>query len=129
LIAGVGYAWRRVRGSPPQERLRPVAPILAALAFAGLAVWFGFGFIAEIVRAAERGGGEVVYGMPTIMVVLAQVPCVLAALTLVIVLSSVRAWRRKWWSLPGRMCFSLIALSAFCLIALLVHWSYLPARY
>jgi len=32
--------------------------------FVGLSMWFGFGFIAVTNRAAERGGGEIVYGMP-----------------------------------------------------------------
>jgi CubicO group peptidase (beta-lactamase class C family) len=129
LIAGVRYARRRLRGKPPQERHRPLAPVLAALGFAVLATWFGFGFIAETVRAAERGGGEVVYGMPAVMAVLARVPWVLAALAVVIAMSSLRSWRRRWWSLAGRVCFSLIALSTLLLLALLAHWSYLPARY
>src|SRR5689334_14585731 len=64
-----------------------VLAVGAAVCFSVLAVWFGFGFIAVSNRAAERGGGEIAYGLPRAMQILAYAPVALAVLSAVLLLS------------------------------------------
>jgi CubicO group peptidase (beta-lactamase class C family) len=100
--------------------------VAAAVAFTALGLWFGFGLIAASNRAAERGGGELVYGLPTAMRVLSYAPGVIAVITIVMVVATVLAWRRRWWSLPGLVMFSVITLNAIAFVAILVRWGYFP---
>ena len=90
---------------------------------------FAFRFIAPTVRAVASGGGEIIYALPFRMVILAQIPWVLAALLVMMVFWSVQAWRSAWWSLAGRLCYTAVLVSASLSVALLVHWRYLPAHY
>ena len=100
--------------------------IAAAVAFTALGLWFGFGLIAASNRAAERGGGELVYGLPTAMRVLSYAPSVIAAITIVMFVATFIAWRRRWWSLPGLVLYSVITINAIAFVAILVRWGYFP---
>ena len=131
IVAGI--VWLVRRRTRLVARLRPSlgtsgrGPAVAAAAtFVALAMWFGFGFIAVSNRAAERGGGEIVYGVPLSMRVLAWAPAALAALAIVMVVATVLGWRRRWWSIPGLLIFTTIAANALLLVAILVHWGYFP---
>ena len=97
-----------------------------AVAFVAVGLWFGFGFIAQTNRSAERGGGELIYGMPPLMQLLAWAPIVLATLAALLVLATVVAWGRRWWSVPGTLLFTVITLNAVAFVALLVRWGYFP---
>jgi len=100
--------------------------VAAAVAFTVLAVWFGFGFIAASNRAAERGGGEIVYGLPPMMRILAWAPLAMAFLAAILVATAILAWRRRWWSIPGLLIFTTISVNALVFVAILVHWGYFP---
>lgn len=100
--------------------------IAAAVAFVAMALGFGFGFIAVSNRAAERGGGEIVYGLPLSMRVLAWTPAAIAVATVVLVVAMLVGWRRRWWSIPGLLLFSTITVNALLFVALLVRWGYFP---
>ena len=131
VIAGVVWMVRRRRPVPLQRnRATPSAvralAVAAAAASTAIAVWFGFGFIAASNRAAERGGGELVYGLPTTMRVLAWAPSVLAVLTMLLILSAVVGWRRRWWSVPGRLLYTVIAINVGLFVVILVRWGYFP---
>lgn len=96
------------------------------MCFTALGVWFGFGFIAVSNRAADRGGGEIIYGLPTGMRVLAYAPSVIAVLTAVLLIATLLGWRRRWWSIAGRVLFTVIAINAVLFTAILVRWGYFP---
>ena len=98
----------------------------AAAAFVALAVGFGFGFIAVSNRAAERGGGEIVYGLPLSMRVLAFAPAAIAVLAVLLVVATVVGWRKRWWSIPGLLLFTTITVNALLFVAILVRWGYFP---
>ena len=100
--------------------------MIAAVAFTALAVWFGFGFIAVSNRAAERGGGEIVYGLPVAMRVLAYAPLAIAVLAAVLVVAMILGWQRRWWSIPGTLIFITITANALLFVAILVRWGYFP---
>jgi len=125
--------WLARRRTPLVARLRPAASrgwrataVTAAVGFIALALAFGFGFIAQTNRAAERGGGELIYGLPMAMRVLAYAPAVLAALAALLVVAVIVGWRRRWWSIPGLLLFTIVATNAALFVALIVRWGYFP---
>ena len=131
LVAGVVWLVRRrtrlaTRVQPTLGRTWRGPAAGAAVAFVAIGLWFGFGFIAATTRAAERGGGEIVYGMPPVMRLLAWAPIVLAALAAVLVLAALVGWRRRWWSIPSLLLFTVITVNAVLFAAILVHWGYFP---
>jgi len=131
VVAGIVWLVRRrsrlvARLRSPLGRTWRSVAVAAAIAFAALGTWFGFGFIAVTNRAAERGGGEIVYGMPPVMQLLAWAPVAIAALTAVLVVATVIGWRRRWWSIPGAVLFTVITVNAALFVALLVRWGYFP---
>ena len=131
VVAGIVWLIRRrtrlvTRLRSPLGRT-PRAKVLAgAVLFVAVALWFGFGFIAQTNRAAERGGGELVYGIPPMMQLLAWAPLVLATLAALLVAATLVAWRRRWWSVPGMLLFTVVTLNAVAFVALLVRWGYFP---
>jgi CubicO group peptidase (beta-lactamase class C family) len=131
IVAGV--VWLVRRRTPLVARLRPdsshgwrATAVTAAVGFITLALAFGFGFIAQTNRAAERGGGELIYGLPSTMRMLAYAPAVLAALAALLVIAVIVGWRRRWWSIPGLLLFTIIAANAALFVALIVRWGYFP---
>jgi hypothetical protein len=51
---------------------------------------------------------------------------VLGALAVVLVVAAVVGWRRRWWSVPGRLIYLVIAANAVLFVAILVRWGYFP---
>ena len=130
IVAGVIWWLRRRRPSGRRVAASTGAPraiaVGVAVSAAALAAWFTFGFIATSNRAAEGGGGELVYGLPQSMQLLAWAPSLLAVLTALVVLATVVGWRRRWWSIPGRLLYTVIALNIVLFFAILVRWGYFP---
>jgi CubicO group peptidase (beta-lactamase class C family) len=124
---------RRAKRRPPpaplaaSRRRRQRWAIGAAAAFAVATIAFGFGFLARSVRLLETA--ELLYGLPAGMKALAWMPFLIVALAVVLCVLSVRAWRKRYWGLAGRLYFVAIALDAVVMVAVLVRWSYLPASY
>ena len=130
IIAGIVWLVRRrtrfvARLHEPLGAGRRYA-VFVACAYTALAVWFGFGFIAATNRAAGQGGGEIVYGLPRVMQILAWAPIALAVLTVVLLVAMVVGGMRRWWSIPGLITYTLITLNAVLFVAILVHWGYFP---
>jgi hypothetical protein len=131
ILAGIVWLARRrsrliahVRASTGRAKRRYA--VAAAVAFSALATWFGFGFIAMTNRAAERGSGEIFYGLTPMMRVLAWAPGALGLLAIMIVAATVVGWRRRWWSIPSLLLYTAIAINAVLFVALLVRWGYFP---
>lgn len=131
IVAGI--VWLVRRRTRLVARLRtPVATtwralaVIAAVAFTALAIWFGFGFIAVSNRAAERGGGEIVYGLPPAMQILAYAPIAIAVLAAFLMLATIVGWQRRWWSIPGTLIYITITANALLFVAILVRWGYFP---
>jgi CubicO group peptidase (beta-lactamase class C family) len=130
IIAGIVWLVRRrtkfVAHLHPAPSTSRVYAVVAAVLFIAIGTAFGFGFIAQTNRAAERGGGDLIYGLPTNMQVLAYAPVTIAILACVLVVAAFVGWRRRWWSVPGSLTFMLIAVNAVLYVALVVRWGYFP---
>jgi CubicO group peptidase (beta-lactamase class C family) len=131
IMAGIVWLVRRrsrlvAHVRPPTGRTKRGYAVAAAVAFSALAAWFGFGFIAMTNRAAERGSGEIFYGLTPLMRVLAWAPVTLGLLAVIIVAATLVGWRRRWWSIPSLLLYTTIAINAVLFVALLVRWGYFP---
>jgi len=132
IVAGIVWLIRRrtrfvaeLRPKTLGARWRVLA-IIAAIVSTALTLSFGFGFIAATNRAAERSGGEIIYGLPPVMQVLAWAPAALAGLAAILVVATLVGWRRRWWSIPGLVLFTVIEASSLLFVAILIHWGYFP---
>jgi hypothetical protein len=125
--------WLARRRGPWVAELRPRPParwragaVGVSIAFTALAACFGFGFVAASDRAAELGGGDIIDGPPVATRLLEWAPPVLTVLAVALVVAAVVGWRGRWWSLPGRLIYTVIAIDAVLFVALLVRWGYFP---
>lgn len=131
VVAGILWLIRRRPATLHRAPATSTSPwrapaVAAAVTSTALALWFGFGFIAASNRAAERGGGDLIYGLPPTMQLLAWAPSVLAVLAALLVIAAVVAWRRRWWSLLGRGIYAIIAINIALFVSILVRWGYFP---
>lgn len=131
IVAGIVWLVRR-RTRFVAELRRPLGrtmrgpAVAAAVCFVALALWFGFGFIAITNRAAERGGGEIIYGLPPLMRVLGWAPIALAVLAAILLIAMIVGGSRRWWSIPGLLIFTVVTMNAILFVAILVRWGYFP---
>lgn len=124
--AAVAHWLRRRRGGP-----RPTVrwiPWTAALGFCVLWGVFGFGFIARSTRMFESATG-LVLGVGADMRWLSWLPYVMTPLGLLVTLYALVAWRRRYWDVVRRAEYSFVAGAAMLVIAFLLRWNYLPARF
>jgi hypothetical protein len=99
-----------------------------ALLFLVLWLWFGFGFIARSVRMFQNGTG-LVLGVSAGMRAMALMPFAMAILTGLLAVFTAMAWRRRWWDVTRRGLMTLYVGGAFAVVAFLIRWNYLPARF
>jgi CubicO group peptidase (beta-lactamase class C family) len=131
IVAGIVWMVRRrtrwvTRVRAPVAATWRALAVVASVAFSAVAVCFAFGFIAATNRAAERGAGEIFYGMQPAMRALAYAPSVLGVVAAILVVAMLTGWRRRWWSVPGLLIFSLVTVNAVLFVALLARWGYFP---
>jgi pimeloyl-ACP methyl ester carboxylesterase len=113
-LAGAGFlAWlvRRLRGLPAEKRLP-----------ARLALWLGWGFaLAGVVFVAWFGSSAMAFlegdarwilGFPASLSPLFLVSSLLMRLSGLMVALAVLGWFQRYWSVLGRLYYSLLALSA-----------------
>lgn len=131
IVAGLVWLVRR-RTRLVAELRRPLGrtgrgpAVAVAVCFVALAVWFGFGFIAATNRAAERGGGDIIYGLPPLMRILGWAPIALAVLAAVLLVAMIVGGVRRWWSIPGLLIYTVITMNALLFVAILMRWGYFP---
>ena len=127
LVVLIGFLVQFRRGPPlrPAQRHR-LASVLAG--FTGfLIVVFLAGMDTLIGNSQYRL--QLVYGMTPEMVALLWIPLVTSALTVALVYFAVHSWRKGWWSLAGRLHYSLVTLAALAFIPFLLNWNLLGFRY
>jgi hypothetical protein len=109
LVWPVAAAQRR--GAQPAERTPGFARWLAIMT--GLIdVLFAAALVALMAQTYVRQPGLLVFGLPPEAAPLFVVPWVAAALVVVLVLLAVLAWVRGYWSVWGRVHFTLVVLAA-----------------
>jgi len=112
-------------------RKRPAAPSkLARQAryLAGLVSALNLIFVVGLVVRLGQVFSGVFYETPAYFVVLLVVPLLTAILTVGLVVFTVLAWRDDYWSVLGRLHYSLVTLVALVFIWFLNYWNLLGFR-
>jgi len=108
-LAGRLAGGRRTAVSP--DRLARIAR-MAALALSLLNVLFAALLVPILVVDSQGGDVVTLYGMPPWLTSALAIPLVTTALTVAVVIFAIMAWRRGFWSLAGRIQYSILAASA-----------------
>ncbi len=128
--AMIGFFWRRWKERPPPERSlgMHLARFVASLFGISMLV-YAVGFIQKGVQQVWRGGGELLYGMPAAMRPLLWIPLAQVVLAAGVVVFAVRAWRRSYWGLAGRIHYAVFTLAALAWIFFVAHYHLLWPAY
>lgn len=125
VVWPVGHLIRRRRKLPAEgRRTARFARLLAALTIA-LNLIFIIGFAVSMYRIGE----DLIYGMSPVVIALLVIPIVITILTIGLVIFTVLGWKNKYWSLLGRLYYSLITLACIGFIFFLNYWNLLGFRY
>ncbi|RJP23077.1 MAG: class A beta-lactamase-related serine hydrolase [Candidatus Abyssobacteria bacterium SURF_5] len=115
----------RVRGRPDAgTRGNRIARLLAGFASA-LHVAFVLGFILIMPKAM----GELYHGVPPVLIALLCVPILAAILTAGAMVFAIPAWKHGYWSVAGRLHYTLVLIGAVVFIFFLNHWNLLGFRF
>lgn len=110
--------WWRKRSLPPEGRgAACVAYLLSALAL---------GFWIAIVPISRY---EAYWGMPWYLAALLSVPFMITGLAGGLVFFAASVWRKRQWTLWGRLHYTLVSLAALVQTGLLLYWNLLGVRY
>jgi hypothetical protein len=69
------------------------------------------------------------FGMTVGNIALLRVAWLIAIAAIPVVAFAVLAWRRRWWNLFGRLCYSVLAMSAIAVAHFMLWWEYIPGRW
>src|SRR5579875_2167849 len=87
-------------------------------------------FIIEMLHLLNRmDDWDFVYGVPPDIKALLWIPTVTTVLAAVVVCFAIWAWRRRFWSLAGRIHYSVIAAAALVFVWFFAYWNLLGFRY
>jgi CubicO group peptidase (beta-lactamase class C family) len=133
LILLSGFVWwplcalvRRWRKGPSVQRgalrwARPCAAVLGAL---------NVFFIVEMLHLLARiDGWDFVYGVPPAIKALLWIPIVTTLLAAAVVCFAVWAWKKRSWSVWGRLHYSVVTATALAFIWFFVYWNLLGFHY
>jgi len=134
LFLGALIAWPigflRWRKKSPASQPTPLPARLARWA----AALFGLLWLVDLLGIMsifvdilpETGGPRIIYEAVPLMNILLSLSYVLGGLALAILAFALLAWVRRYWSLGGRIFYTLLALLALLLTWALVYWNLLP---
>jgi CubicO group peptidase (beta-lactamase class C family) len=121
----VGSLIRRLRKRPAEPSRLPLQARYVAGLVSALNLIFVVGLV---VRLAQVLSG-VFYGTPAYFVALLVIPLLTAILTAGLVVFTVLAWRDDYWSVLGRLHYSLVALAALGFTWFANYWNLLGFRF
>ncbi len=75
------------------------------------------------------GFWKLAYGVPTIVIALLALPLISTFLTLALFIFSIVVWKYKYWSIFGRLHYSLITLAALMFVPFLAYWNLLGFQF
>ncbi len=90
-----------------------------------VAVWSRLIAFVIVVVGALADPMEIVFGIPRSLLFALALPIGAAILTAVSLGFALVAWRRRYWRLPARLYYTVVALAAAALLAVLWYWNLL----
>ncbi|MFZ5881095.1 MAG: serine hydrolase domain-containing protein [Chloroflexota bacterium] len=115
LATGIRFLRRKRTPQPP-----PRNAILARRLLNG-AAWLGLLFPATVILGSQG----YVYGEMGLFGLGLALPIAMSLLVLGAAALTIRAWRERWWTLGGRIHYSLVVLAAFAYLWFLNFWNIL----
>lgn len=122
VIWPLGWIIRLARGLPAERR--PAAWIargVAALA-ALLSLIFVVGVTVALFRTEDENNILLFLGLPRAYAPLFTLPLIIVLLVLGMLIFAALAWRRSFWSVWGRLYYTLLTLSALGVAGVLLWW-------
>lgn len=120
----LAFLIRRLRGRPAQDP-RPARLVRLLAALLGiLNLFFIIGFSAAMMQGLTGG----LPYTPPWLVALLLIPILTSILAIILLLSAVPAWKNRYWSLVGRLHYSLVTLAALAFVWLANYWNLLGFR-
>ncbi len=121
-IWGVRYAWQRIRcHSGNTETTAPIALWLGVVTSV-TAVTFFVGLNMAVSSAQDVSFRMLAFGVPAGFGWIFALPWLLIVLSVAVVVASVMAWKRNWWSGWLRFHYTLVALATLGFTAFLWYW-------
>jgi hypothetical protein len=111
--------WGRRGPESPPRTARFLAWIMGLL--------FLLFFLSLLQSAADPQ--QFAFGVPSLLQRALWLPLVAIPLFAAAALFSVRAWKRKYWSLAGRIHYSLVTVAGLSLLGWLYYWNLLGFHY
>jgi CubicO group peptidase (beta-lactamase class C family) len=113
-----------------RRRQRPGDPLLARLA--RLCAWL-LGLLSVVFVVGMRtyflGLTEAAYGVPAAVKGLLAIAIIAAVLAVAVVVLAVVAWVKRFWRVPGRVHYTLVAAAAAAFVLWLNYWNQVGFRY
>lgn len=108
------------------RRFRPGRPFAERLAswLAGLLSLLSLGFLIGFIVLFSNP--KTALGLPAWARLLFTVPWGIAGFALLMLIFMVVAWARRYWSVPGRIHYTLVTLAALAFTWWLIYWNFLP---
>ncbi|HEU5015248.1 MAG TPA: hypothetical protein VFT66_22175, partial [Roseiflexaceae bacterium] len=122
LIWPLGWLIRLLRREPADRRPAAwIARIVAALAGL-LSIIFVIGATVALFRTESDNNIVLFFGLPHEYAPLFALPLVVVLLVPAMIVFVVLAWRRAFWSIWGRIYYTLLTLGALSVAGVLVWW-------
>ncbi len=123
LLPGNLYRQIRKRSGPTAQKAGLARGLAAATAALNLA--FLVGLALAVRDTASANWLMLAFGLPAKAAPLLIIPPLTTVLTIGLLLFAVLAWRRRYWTVVGRVHYSLLTLAALAFIWFLSYWSLL----
>src|SRR5512138_2697421 len=126
IIWSVAGLIRWLRKQPREKEPNALWARRAAVLVSGLNLIY---IVALLAILMFLGQGAFVDGTPPVVIALYSLPLLSTVLTFAMVVYTVLAWQKHFWSLLGRIHYSLIAMAALSFLWFLNYWDLLGFKF
>ena len=127
LIAGMVKLVRRNKQPLVDTAARMAHPLLIVLPVTVLAWGYALRFTLQLVAATSSN--VLRFGLPVAYWWIFAVAILIGLMSLTLIAITVLGWKRKYWSLAGRIAISVMSLSAIAFNGLLAYWGLFMALF
>jgi hypothetical protein len=127
LIAGLVRLARRRKQQSVDKAARLAHPLLIVIPVTAL-VW-GYALRSSLQSVAATSSNVLHLGVPVAYWWIFVIAILIGLLTIILIAITVLAWKRRYWSLLGRIAISVTSLAAITFSTMLAHWGLFTALF
>jgi len=127
LITGLVKLVRRRKQQSVDKAARLAHPLLIVLPVIAL-VW-GYALRSSLQSVAATSSNVLHLGMPIAYWWIFVIAILIGLLTIILIAITVLSWKRRYWSLIGRIAISVTSLAAITFSSMLAYWGFLTALF